>query len=151
VPQLAVETYASQIFWVILGFALVYIFMSRFATPKIEALLQNRSDYIKNFETVSAELQNEADKLDNESFVELENAEIEATATESKLMSDFRKQNLARKNQLFEKFSKESQKESAALTASADEVFQELSSNMDVFLNTSMNRISCSENKERIS
>lgn len=45
-PQFAFETWASQIFWLVITFAVLYFILSRFILPKIDQGLTNRGDRI---------------------------------------------------------------------------------------------------------
>ena len=43
-PQLKVETWPSQLFWLAVIFAVGYIFMSRVVTPRIGSVLEERRE-----------------------------------------------------------------------------------------------------------
>jgi len=45
-PQLNPEYFASQIFWLIFSFAILYIVMAKFALPKIANVIETREDII---------------------------------------------------------------------------------------------------------
>jgi|SRR5210317_542195 len=45
-PQLNPEYFASQIFWLIFSFAILYIVMAKFALPKIANVIESREDII---------------------------------------------------------------------------------------------------------
>jgi F-type H+-transporting ATPase subunit b len=50
-PQLNPEFFASQIFWLIISFAILYIVMAKFALPKIADVIESRKDIIaRDFE-----------------------------------------------------------------------------------------------------
>ena len=50
-PQLNPEFFASQIFWLIISFAILYIVMAKFALPKIADVIESRRDIIaRDFE-----------------------------------------------------------------------------------------------------
>jgi len=65
-PQLDFTTYASQIFWLVITFGLLYIIMAKSALPTVRDVLQSRqariSDDLKKAEKLKAEAQDaEAD------------------------------------------------------------------------------------------
>ena len=45
-PQLDLTTWPTQIFWLIVTFAIAYVLMSRLVTPKIGSVLENRASKI---------------------------------------------------------------------------------------------------------
>lgn len=45
-PQLNFETWASQIFWLLVAFFVLYLLMSRVALPRIASVLEERADAI---------------------------------------------------------------------------------------------------------
>ena len=45
-PQLNPEYFSSQIFWLIVSFAILYIVMAKFALPKIANVIESREDII---------------------------------------------------------------------------------------------------------
>lgn len=42
-PQLDIATWPTQLFWLVVTFVIAYILMSRFVTPKIGSVLENRA------------------------------------------------------------------------------------------------------------
>lgn len=56
-PQLDLSTFASQAFWMVLSFCLLWILLSIFVTPKIADVLEQRKrkidDYIRKAETLN--------------------------------------------------------------------------------------------------
>lgn len=47
-PQLCVDWYANQIFWLVITLVVVYFLMSRVALPRIANVIQERHDAIQN-------------------------------------------------------------------------------------------------------
>lgn len=46
-PQLDTTTFASQLFWLLISFAVLYVIVSRIAAPKIGGVIQDRANRIK--------------------------------------------------------------------------------------------------------
>jgi F-type H+-transporting ATPase subunit b len=46
-PQLDISTFASQLFWLLISFVVLYTIISRVAAPKIGGVIQDRADRIK--------------------------------------------------------------------------------------------------------
>ena len=45
-PQLNTEYFASQIFWLVISFIILYIVMAKYALPKIANVIETREDII---------------------------------------------------------------------------------------------------------
>jgi F-type H+-transporting ATPase subunit b len=149
VPQLAVETYSSQVFWILIGFVILYLYVANVVTPKIEETFEDRISHIDDLIKNAKKLEAEAQKLERDAFIALENAEIDSAAAESRLMSSFREQSIAEKSKLYERFSRKSKEESIELSRTVDKLFLEISENMDDIMNVAMNSIACSAQSSR--
>ncbi len=68
-PQLDLSTYASQAFWMILSFCLLWILLSIFVTPKITDVLEQRKrkmeDYIRKAEKLNQQAKLSLEKYEN--------------------------------------------------------------------------------------
>lgn len=60
-PQMDVSTYASQIFWLLIAFGLLYLLLSRVFLPRLGAVLEERRDRIADDLDTAATLRSEAD------------------------------------------------------------------------------------------
>lgn len=130
-PQLATETFVSQIFWVLCGFALVYFFVSRVAFPELQDILRNRVTHIESLFKSAETTKNEAEEVERKSRIALENARLDATTKESQLMANFLDRSIAQKNDFYERFDRESKEKSEELEAAVAKAFQEISSSGD--------------------
>ena len=61
-PQFDPSTFASQIFWLVLVFGVLFYFMRKFAIPRMEAVLDARSERIQGDLDRAAKLQQDAVK-----------------------------------------------------------------------------------------
>lgn len=79
-PQLDLSSYASQIFWLILCFSLLWVMMSVFITPKIADIIEQRkrkiNDYINKAELLNSQAKSALDRYKET----LESAEKKAEA-----------------------------------------------------------------------
>lgn len=130
-PQLATETFVSQIFWVLCGFALVYLFVSRVAFPELQDIMRNRITHIESLLKSAETTKNEAEELERESRIALENARFDATAKESQLMADFIEKSIEQKNDFYKRFDRESKEKSEELEVAVAQAFQEISKSSD--------------------
>lgn len=93
-PQLDISTFASQIFWLILSFAVLYIIISRFAAPKIGGVIADRAGRIKGDLDAAAD----AKKASEAAIANYERALSDARAKAVKLSDDVRNQVQAEAN-----------------------------------------------------
>lgn len=62
-PQFDTTTFASQIFWLVVTFAVVYVFISWVALPRISATLENRQRKIGDDLAKAGELADQTDEV----------------------------------------------------------------------------------------
>lgn len=60
-PQLAMDTYPSQLFWLVLCFGALYVILSRFALPRIGQVIEERRDRIADDLDKAASLKADTD------------------------------------------------------------------------------------------
>lgn len=61
-PQLAAETFASQIVWLAITFVILYLIMARVVIPRIGGILEDREQRIRSDLDKAEELKSETDK-----------------------------------------------------------------------------------------
>tara|TARA_E500000331_G_C17066081_1_gene630443 strand:+ start:61 stop:636 length:576 start_codon:yes stop_codon:yes gene_type:complete len=85
-PQLDPKYWASQAFWLILVFTLLYLSISKFFVPKIKDALEDRDNKIKNDIDEASNLKNISEKKLNEYNLLIENArkEVQKILNENK-------------------------------------------------------------------
>jgi F-type H+-transporting ATPase subunit b len=76
-PQLDPKYWASQAFWLILVFTILYLLISKFFLPKVKINLNNRSDKIKDDLDQAKNLKKLADEKQNEYETIIEDAKRE--------------------------------------------------------------------------
>ena len=59
-PQLEFSTFSSQIFWLIISFALMLIMMRFLIVPRISSIIDQRNRYIENYIRKAEKLQEQA-------------------------------------------------------------------------------------------
>lgn len=79
-PQLNTATYATQIFWALVFFALIYLLMSRVALPRIGAVLQDRSQQLDGDLDAAAKLKADAADAEAKYSAALEDSRAQARA-----------------------------------------------------------------------
>jgi F-type H+-transporting ATPase subunit b len=78
-PQFDPSTFASQIFWLIVTFGLLYVLMSRIALPRISEVLEERSERIANDLEHAERLRKDAEQVIEQYEAALAKARSEAT------------------------------------------------------------------------
>ncbi|MDR3187354.1 MAG: hypothetical protein LBT63_02945 [Holosporaceae bacterium] len=141
-PQLDAGTFPSQIFWILAGFLLVYLFISRKVAPEIEQTLRVRADHLNDLSKRAQRLRSEAEKLESGSRIALENARLSFSANESKLVSVFQEQSKREKTALETTFARKSQKELQILAESSSVAFDDVCRNIDGILESALGKIS---------
>lgn len=133
-PQLASETFASQIFWVLLGFALVYFFVGSVAFPGLQEIMRSRAAHIESLLKSAETVRREVDDIERELRNALETAQMEATRKESQLMSDFLERSRKQKAAFSERMKRESKERSKALEEIVAAAFREVLKSSDDFV-----------------
>lgn len=78
-PQFDPSSYPSQVFWLAITFAVLYIVFSKKTLPEIGGVLQKREEYVGGLLTSAKEQKERAEKLQAEYEAGLESARQEAT------------------------------------------------------------------------
>ncbi|MEZ0226170.1 MAG: hypothetical protein ACAH83_16565 [Alphaproteobacteria bacterium] len=85
-PQLNAKTYPSQLFWLFVTFALLYVLMSKIALPRVGAVLDARASHKEGDLKRAAQLQEEATKV--KAAYEAAIAKAQAEAQEAQMAAD---------------------------------------------------------------
>jgi F-type H+-transporting ATPase subunit b len=86
-PQLDVTTFASQLFWLAISFAVLYLVISRVAAPKISGVIADRAGRIKGDLDQAAQAKRNSDAA----IANYEKALADARLSASKIGDDLRK------------------------------------------------------------
>ena len=87
-PQLKVDTWPSQLFWLAVVFGIGYIFMSRVVTPRIGSVLEERRTRLDDDLTRAREASAEAAQTRTEYEASLEEARADAAEFARKAAAD---------------------------------------------------------------
>lgn len=77
-PQFDTSTYASQMFWLVVSFTLLYVLMSKMSLPRITEVMEMRQTQKDNNLSRAAQLHEEAEKIEETYQNLLEQARDEA-------------------------------------------------------------------------
>lgn len=87
-PQLNPEFWLSQIIWLTIVFALLYFLIQKFFSPKLFALIDKRTNFIKSLLEEAEVCKNQIQKLEDEYNLIITEAKIESKKISAKLKSD---------------------------------------------------------------
>lgn len=87
-PQLNPEFWLSQIVWLTIVFALLYFLIQKFFSPKLFALIDTRTNFIKSLLEEAEVCKNQIQKLEDEYNLIITEAKIESKKISAKLKSD---------------------------------------------------------------
>ena len=87
-PQLDISTWPNQLFWLVVTFGIGYVIMSRFITPRIGGVLEQRGKTIQNDLTRAKEAEAEAQEMKAEYEASLDEARAKGAEAASKAMSE---------------------------------------------------------------
>jgi F-type H+-transporting ATPase subunit b len=87
-PQLNPEFWLSQIVWLTIVFALLYFLIQKFFSPKLFALIDTRTNFIKSLLEEAEVCKNQIQKLEDEYNLIITEAKIDSKKISAKLKSD---------------------------------------------------------------
>jgi len=132
-PQLDVSTYPSQIFWLILTFAVLYYLLSRKGLPRVAEILEARQDRIAADLDRAARLRQEAEETLRRYQEMIEEAQARARtllqAAQERIAGDFAERQAALEKELQERIHEAEERIAEArgkALAEIDEVAAEL-------------------------
>lgn len=140
-PQLDTNFFLPQIFWILIGFVLVYAFVSNVAAPKLQKLLDERSGYVNKLDSRAQMLAVEAEKLTKESRSELQKVQDEALRSEAAFAMKLSREGELFKKDLRLKYAEKIDEKSRELKKQSDGVFQEISTDIDSIVADAANAI----------
>ncbi len=139
-PQLAVSTFPSQIFWVLLGFICVFTFMSLLVSPKLRSTLENRSNYIDNLLKEAEVLKKETDIIVSSSLEEFNQSKQSIIQAENDLSNELKKKNSKKKRELYKNSLDRLQNEKEKIKEMSEKTLNELSANLDDLISLAMDK-----------
>ena len=117
-PQLDVSSFLSQIFWLVIFFAILFIVAKNVIVPNMERILSNRANHINSMLEQAKQFTAEAAQVDREVIAELEakkmqlklleNEQIAAHRNETeKLLEELSKRNAAKSAEAVDKINRD--------------------------------------------
>ena len=88
-PQLNPEFWLSQILWLTIIFLILYFLIQKFFSPKLFALIDSRTNFIKSLLEEAESCKNQIQKLENEYNLIISEAKNQSQKISIKLKNDF--------------------------------------------------------------
>ena len=154
-PQLDPTYWASQAFWLILVFVILYISISKFYLPKIKGNLVNRENKISKDLEDANDFKEKSDSKIKEYEIILENAKREVSKIHFESKNNLDKNIQLKKEEMEKEIEKEilkAQKEISDLKKSSISSIQNISKNIasDIILNISGDKLNESSIKAAV-
>jgi F-type H+-transporting ATPase subunit b len=140
-PQLDVATFPSQIFWILLGFSVTYLFIDVVVAPKIRDIMEQRSTFVGDIRGRAEKLKAEAESLRSDSSAALDHVQAEAAAVEAKLMADMAEQTARERERAAALAADKYHKEQLELSKSSAETFGVMAAEIDLVVSSALNKI----------
>lgn len=125
-PQFNPEWFASQLFWLVILFAVLYFLMSRLALPRMAQIMEERQDKIEDDLAKAEKLKSEADEV----YRAYEEHLAEARSDAQKLLKETGDQIAAEQQKRHEAFSKELNQKTQEAEKRIDKAKQEALDNL---------------------
>ena len=133
-PQLNTEYFASQIFWLVISFIILYVVMSKYALPKIANVIETREDIIAR-DVEEAENFKKESEITEQGYLQSikeaqENASNYLSNSRNKLNLLIEEENSVFENEsrdLINKFEIELEKKKGTVLANSEKIAHEVS------------------------
>lgn len=129
-PQLDPSTYPSQIFWLVIMFAVLYLVFSRRVLPEISGVLENRREHIDSDFASAEKLQKEAGAVHDAYEKILNDARLKADNLYKEIEISIQKKSAKEVKEFHERIDKETRLTEARL----EKVQKEIRTEMDVIV-----------------
>lgn len=126
-PQLDTTTFPSQVFWLAVTFAIMYMIFSKKSLPEISGVLENRQQHIQSDLETAEDLKKEAEEAQHAYESSLENARTSA----SKALNDVQSKIKAKAEKQHESFREKSEKDIQDLEKRLDKVKKDAMDDMN--------------------
>lgn len=115
--------------------------MAFFAVPKLKRILDSRENHINDLLDVAEKLNEKSAKIEKESNELLSKTKQEILDTELRLVEKLEKKSSEEKQRLSEEILENANNEMASLKVSSEEVFKDISSDLDELLDLALQKI----------
>lgn len=125
-PQFDPTSFPSQIFWLLIAFAFLYIFFSRKTLPEISSVIEGRQEHIQSDLNTAENLKLEADKAHADYDAMMDKARAESSAEFAKADQDSKDKTTARYAAFYERSVKELKEAEKAIEQAKTEAMDDM-------------------------
>ena len=115
--------------------------MSFFAAPRLKKILDQRRSYVDNLLDVAKKFNEKSEKIEKEASDLLAKTKQEIYNGEAKLIEELEKKSSEEKQRISEEILSHTKNEVASLNASSEEVFKEVSDDLDQFIDLALQQM----------
>ena len=126
-PQLDPSTYPSQLFWLMVTFAILYLIFSKKSLPEISSVIENRQQHIQSDLETAESLKEQAEEAEKT----YESSLADARAQAHKAMHDVQEKMKAKAEKQNESFRQKSEKEILELETRLEQVKKDAMDDMN--------------------
>jgi len=149
-PQLDLSSFPSQLFWLAITFALLYLIMAKAVLPQITSVLQGRQDRISSDLEKADHMKAEAERMEEEYNSSLENTRSKASAIIAKAVTkaeEFSKKKHSELDAVLAKKAEEADKMIAGAKEQAIKEMTGISADLVVMITDKLTKINVSKNE----
>jgi len=125
-PQLDLSIIASQVFWALLSFSILYVLLTRFTLPRIEKVLDERQDRIDNDIDKATALKTEAELVMEEYNQVLAEAHFKYREILDQTQIEIQNMAFEKHNEVSQKLTQEAEKAEKRINASRAKAMEEI-------------------------
>ena len=136
-PQLNTEYFASQIFWLVISFIILYIVMAKYALPKIANVIETREDIIARDVEEAENFKKESEITEQRYLQSIKEAQEKASQYLSNSRNKLNLLNEEENNdfekssrELMQKFETELEKKKSAVLANSEQIAYDVSNDI---------------------
>lgn len=115
--------------------------MSFFAAPRLKKILDRRHGYVDNLLDVAKKFNEKSERVEREAADLLAKTKQEISGNEARLIEELEKKSSEEKQRISEEILSRTKNEIASLSDSSEEVFKEVSADLDQFLDMALQKM----------
>ena len=127
-PQLDFSTFLPQIFWLFISLSFLYIFLSRYALPRVSDVIEERNDIIAQDIDSAKEYTAESEKASEELKLKLSEAKISSQNLINKSLQEIKEDNEIKKGSLIKEINNEISEAESEIKEKKETALNEISS-----------------------
>ena len=141
-PQLNPEFYMSQLFWLVLTFAFLFVFLWRISLPRISTVLEKRASKINDDIRMAKQHQADAEEIQNKIDFQLREARLETSELIKNANSNFQNHTLKELEKIDSNINLKIDETSAAISKSKADSLKQINDQIYEITKLTLSKIS---------